>query len=104
MVVEMAFFPPVGDGCGPAHFLSHQRKVRDSGLARGECCGKRSAMKTFSLLSAATALILCACDRHEWEGEDGVKKLYEHHDGDHGGDHKDEHGKADEQKKKESVH
>lgn len=48
-------------------------------------------MKTLSLLSAATALLLSACDRHQWEGEDGVKELYKHHDESHGSDHGGDH-------------
>ncbi len=64
-------------------------------------------MKIFSLLSAVAALILCACDRHQWEGEDGVKELYEHHEeghGDHGKGHKDEHGKEGTHKEEEAAH
>lgn len=33
-------------------------------------------MKILSLSAVAAALFLTACDRHQWEGEDGVKELY----------------------------
>lgn len=63
------------------------------------------AMKIFSLLAAAAALILCACDRHEWEGEKGTKRLYEHHEEGHGDGHGDEHGKSHEKgHAKEEAH
>lgn len=72
-------------------------------------------MKILSLIAAAAALFLSACDRHDWEstdGEMGTKELYEHHGDDHGGEghgdakeHKD--GAADghaEDKKEEAAH
>lgn len=89
-------------------------KVRDSGLARGECCAMRSAMKTFPLISAVAVLFLSACDRHQWEGEDGVKELYKHGDESHGaghGEHEKGHGdehaghaEGDAHKKEEEAH
>ena len=73
------------------------------------------AMKIVSLLAAAVVLSLTACDRHEWEGEDGIKRLYTHeHESheDHGEDHGDKahdehseegHGKDDSHSEK-STH
>ncbi|MGJ8723529.1 MAG: hypothetical protein ACSHYB_03140 [Roseibacillus sp.] len=50
-------------------------------------------MKTFSLISAVAVLFLSACDRHQWEGKDGVKELYEHEVEGHAKGHGDGHGK-----------
>jgi hypothetical protein len=38
-------------------------------------------MKLFSLLLVAVALMGVSCERHEFEGPDGTKKLHEHHSG-----------------------
>ncbi len=72
----------------------------------------RLEMKIFSLIAAAAALILSACDRHEWDGEDGTKKLYEHHDEsheEHGAHGEEGHGSdgadhGDQHKKEEAAH
>ncbi|GHC48351.1 hypothetical protein AAFN60_13250 [Roseibacillus persicicus] len=76
-------------------------------------------MRAFSLIAAAAALFLSACDRHEWESKDGnmgTKELYVHH-GEHGGDHGEhgehgehhgddhgDHGKAAEHKEEGEAH
>jgi hypothetical protein len=44
-------------------------------------------MKLFSLLLVAVALTGASCERHEFEGPDGTKRLHEHHSG---------HGEKDE--------
>ena len=61
-------------------------------------------MKAFSLFSIVAVLFLSACDRHQWEGEDGVKELYKHEDEGHGKGHGDDHGKADGHAKEEEAH
>jgi hypothetical protein len=44
-------------------------------------------MKLCSLLLLAVALMGVSCERHEFEGPDGTKRLHEHHSG---------HGEKDE--------
>lgn len=70
-------------------------------------------MRAFSLIAAAAALFLSACDRHEWESKDGnmgTKELYVHHGDDHAGKGHDDHGKEDghaegeDHKKEEGSH
>ncbi len=64
-------------------------------------------MKYITLTATTALLFLSACDRHQWEGEDGVKELYEHHDESHGGhDEHGSHGKDshDQHGKKEDAH
>ncbi len=58
-------------------------------------------MKRLSLLVAATAFLLGACERHTWEDEDankdgkidqnekGTKRLYEEHGKEKEGEHED---------------
>ena len=81
-------------------------KVRDSGLARAECWAMRSAMKAFSLFSIVAVLFLSACDRHQWEGENGVKELYKHESEGHGKGHAEggEHGKGEKADGEEEAH
>lgn len=43
-------------------------------------------MKLFSLLALTVAFAGISCERHEFEGPDGTKRLHEHHSG---------HGEAD---------
>jgi hypothetical protein len=38
-------------------------------------------MKLFSLLLVAVALMGVSCERHDFEGPDGTKRLHEHHSG-----------------------
>jgi hypothetical protein len=50
-----------------------------SGVAfRGELA-KRGAMKRFALLSVLVVFGLGACERHEFDGPDGTRRLHEHH-------------------------
>jgi hypothetical protein len=46
-------------------------------------------MKLFSLLLVAVALMGVSCERHDFEGPDGTKKLHEHHSSH--GDEEDAH-------------
>ena len=61
-------------------------------------------MKAFSLFSIFAVLFLSACDRHQWEGEDGVKELYKHEDEGHAKSHGDAHAKDGEHAKEEKAH
>ena len=46
------------------------------------------AMKRFALLSVLVAFGLGACERHEFDGPDGTKRLHSH--GEHHADHSEE--------------
>jgi hypothetical protein len=52
-------------------------------------------MKRFALLSVVIGFGLGACERHDFEGPEGTKRLHEHHDS---------HGEHDEQKGEEAPH
>ena len=45
-------------------------------------------MKRFAILSILVSFGLGSCEKHEFEGPDGTKKLHEHHDSH--GEHKSE--------------
>ena len=47
-------------------------------------------MKRLALLPLVFVFALGACERHEFEGPEGTKRLHEHH-GSHGDEH-EEHG------------
>jgi hypothetical protein len=51
---------------------------------------KTPAMKRFALISALFAFFLGACERHDFEGPEGTKRLHEHH-GSHGEDEDSHH-------------
>jgi hypothetical protein len=48
-------------------------------------------MKRISLLLVAAALLGVSCERHEFDGPDGTRRLHEHHSSHGGADH---HGDA----------
>jgi hypothetical protein len=49
-----------------------------NGVANHRKMVKRSAMKRFALLSILVAFGLAACERHEFDGPDGTKRLHGH--------------------------
>jgi len=52
-------------------------------------------MIRFALLLVVIGFGLGACERHDFEGPEGTKRLHEHHDS---------HGEHDEQKGEEAPH
>ena len=47
-------------------------------------------MKHFSLLLLAVSLLGVSCERHEFEGPNGTKRLHQHHSGHGDNSHHDE--------------
>jgi hypothetical protein len=49
-----------------------------NGIANQHKTANKSAMKRFALLSVLIAFGLAACERHEFEGPEGTKRLHGH--------------------------
>jgi hypothetical protein len=49
-----------------------------NGVANHRKMAKRGSMKRFALLSILVAFGLAACERHEFDGPDGTKRLHGH--------------------------
>lgn len=57
-----------------------------NGIAFHGGLAKRDVMKRLALLPILFVFTLGACERHDFEGPEGTKRLHEHH-GSHGEEH-----------------